>query len=118
MEVPHDDSKIGLRNKRGDWVPNAKAPITPLYWFPFQPLKFLKHIFLWNGLLLNFYHLLWGALAVFCWFFLTPSMETLKTIQLDWIAFLFVRNSIRFIYMFKARLCKADKSQNKTVSTS
>ena len=97
MEVPHDDSKIGLRNKRGDRVPNAKAPITPLYWFPFQPLKFLKHIFLWNGFLFNFYHLLWGGLAVLCWFFLTPSMVTLKTFQLDWIAFLFVRNSIIFL---------------------
>ena len=33
-------------------------------------------------------------MAVFCWFFLTPSVETLKTFQLDWIAFLTIRNTI------------------------
>ena len=94
VNLVHDDSKVGTRNKRGDWSPNAKAPITPLFWFPFKPLKFIKNLFAWNGFFLNFYHLLWGGMAVFCWFFLTPSVETLKTFQLDWIAFLTIRNAI------------------------
>ena len=63
MEVPHDDSKIGLRNKRGDWVPNAKAPITPLYWFPFQPLKFLKHIFFMEWICVKFLSFVVGRIG-------------------------------------------------------
>jgi hypothetical protein len=49
LNIVHDDSKVGTRNKRGDWIPNAKAPVTPLYWFTVQPLKFLKNLFVWNG---------------------------------------------------------------------
>ena len=45
IDLVHDDSKVGTRNKRGDWSPNAKAPITPLFWFPFKPLKFIKNLF-------------------------------------------------------------------------
>ena len=65
VNLVHDDSKVGTRNKRGDWSPNAKAPITPLFWFPFKPLKFIKNLFAWNGFFLNFYHLLWGGMGVF-----------------------------------------------------
>jgi sterol desaturase/sphingolipid hydroxylase (fatty acid hydroxylase superfamily) len=92
--IVHDDSVLGSRNKRGDWKPFTKPPLYPLYLFPFQPQKFFKNIFVWNGLFLNFYNILWASIAVFCWFFLTPSIETLKTFKIDWIAFIFFRNSI------------------------
>ena len=93
LNIPHDDSSDGIRNKRGDWKPNAKPPLTPLHLFPFRPIKFLIYLFSWNGFFLNFYHIFWIALTMVCWFFLTPPVETLKTFQLDWISFLFIRNA-------------------------
>jgi hypothetical protein len=48
-------------------------------------LKWLPSYFLpWNVFLM--------ALATAIWFFATPSLETMKVLALDWIAFIWVRN--------------------------
>ena len=43
MELPHDDSKLGSRDKRGDWKPFTKPPLYPIYLFPLKPLKGLEY---------------------------------------------------------------------------
>ena len=40
------------------------------------------------------------ALALFTWFFLTPSLVEMKTFQVDWIAFIYGRNLILMFLIF------------------
>lgn len=91
-----DDLQYGKRNKRGDWQPNDAIGIAPLFVFPPQPLKFIKwlpgYVFPWNALFLG--------LAVIFWFWLTPDVETLRTLTPGWIAYIFVRNSLLVLFLY------------------
>ncbi|TFE36846.1 sterol desaturase family protein [Paraburkholderia dipogonis] len=86
-----DDSKFGKRDKRGDWKPHERIEYPPVFVWPARPITFAKwfagfpgYIFPWNAL--------YALAATIVWLYLTPSMETMKTFSVDWIAFLFVRN--------------------------
>lgn len=87
-----DDTQFGTRDKRGDWKPFGKIPVYPQYLIPPQPLKFLKWIFGWNGYLFP-WQFLWALIAIGCWFWLTPSFETMRHLSLDWLAFIYIRNA-------------------------
>ena len=94
-----DDSKFGIRNKRGDWKPFGKIQVNPRYIIPLQPIKFFKYIFGWNGYIFP-WAFLWIFIVVICWFFLTPSLETMKNFEIDWIAFILFRNAVLiFLYV-------------------
>ena len=84
-----DDLKFGARNKRGDYTPNEPLEVAPIVVWPPKPLKFLAwlpgYFFPWN--------LLFMATSVVIWLYLTPSRETLQTLDWHWIAFLWLRNS-------------------------
>ena len=98
-----DDLRYGDRNKRGDWSPSQPLRTAPLFVFPPQPLKFLK----WLPSYFLPWNLLFMVLAAVCWFWLTPSVETMKTFSLGWIAFLLFRNSglVLVVYgLFELRL--------------
>jgi hypothetical protein len=85
-----DDTKFGIRNKRGDWKPNAVLELAPYFTWPRDPKKWAAwlwgYFFPWNFLFI--------ALAALFWTFLTPSFETTKTLAFGWIAFLLARNSL------------------------
>jgi sterol desaturase/sphingolipid hydroxylase (fatty acid hydroxylase superfamily) len=91
-----DDLQFGKRNKRGDWQPSKPIETAPLFVFPPRPLEFLKWLpsyFLpWNALFM--------ALAAVIWFYLTPSVDTLKTLAPGWIIYLLVRNSVLILLVF------------------
>jgi sterol desaturase/sphingolipid hydroxylase (fatty acid hydroxylase superfamily) len=93
-----DDLRFGTRNKRGDWQPGEAAQIAPVFIWPPQPFDFLK----W----LPSYFLPWNvafmALGALYWFFLTPSVETTKTLSVGWIAYLLVRNSAAVLLIYGA----------------
>jgi sterol desaturase/sphingolipid hydroxylase (fatty acid hydroxylase superfamily) len=93
-----DDLKFGTRNKRGDWSPDARLGVAPIFVFPPQPLKFLKwlpHYFLpWNVVMM--------ALALVFWLWLTPDVESLKTLSPGWIAYLLARNMIAVFLFYGA----------------
>ena len=94
-----DDSKFGIRNKRGDWKPFGKIQVNPRYIIPLQPIKFFKYIFGWNGYIFP-WAFLWIFIVVICWFYLTPSLETMKNFEIDWIAFILFRNAVLiFLYV-------------------
>jgi len=83
-----DDLRFGTRNKRGDWTPSEAIKTAPLFVWPPQPFNFLK----W----LPSYFLPWNvvfmALGAIYWFWLTPSVETMRTLSIGWIVYLLVRN--------------------------
>src|ERR1700733_3232896 len=83
-----DDLLAGTRNKRGDWAPKDRLETAPLFVFPPQPLKFLKWL---PGYFLP-WNVLFMAIAAANWFWLTPPIDTMKTLSVGWVAYLFARN--------------------------
>jgi len=93
-----DDTSYGTRNKRGDWQPDAPNLIAPFYHLPWRGreiLAWFKSYFLpWN--------ITWMILATIYWNFLTPSVETLKTLAPGWILYLVLRNSLAVLLFYGA----------------
>ena len=93
-----DDLKLGTRNKRGDWTPNKHLELAPYFTWPRSPRKWqdwlVGYLFPWN--------LLFMALAVVSWLWLTPSVETLKTLAPGWILYLLARNSLLVLIVYGA----------------
>jgi len=93
-----DDLQYGKRNKRGDWTPNEPLNIAPIYRFPWSAKEifgFLKGYFLpWN--------IAFMVIATVYWFWLTPGIETLKTLSPGWILLLFARNAASVLIFFGA----------------
>ena len=88
-----DDTKFGLKDKRGNYIPVDKVQINPPYIIPFQPIKFIKFLFGWNGYIFP-WQFIWASIAIICWFFLTPSLESMKNLEIGWLTFIFLRNFV------------------------
>ena len=93
-----DDLSYGTRNKRGDWAPNGALQNAPIFVWPPQPTKFLK----WLPAYFLPWNVLFMALGALYWFYLTPSVETMKTPAIGWIAYLLVRNSVGVLLIYGA----------------
>jgi hypothetical protein len=91
-----DDLLYGVRNKRGDWAPKDKLETAPLFVFPPQPVNFLK----WLPAYFLPWNVLYMALAALVWFYLTPSVDTLKTLAPGWIVYLLARNSVLVLVVY------------------
>ena len=93
-----DDQAFGSRNRRNDWSPNEPLSVGPLLDWPWSPLRIIKwlpqYFFPWNALFI--------LLAVAFWFWLTPSRETLQTLQPGWIAWIFLRNAVLVALLYGA----------------
>jgi sterol desaturase/sphingolipid hydroxylase (fatty acid hydroxylase superfamily) len=93
-----NDLDHGIRDKRGDWRPNAALQVGPLLDFPWSPLRVLNWLpsyFLpWNVVFM-------GIGAVF-WFTLTPPRETLQMLDWSWVLYLYVRNSLLVLLIYGA----------------
>ena len=83
----------GKRNKRGDWKPDEPIELAPVFVWPPRPMGLLRWLFGYPG-----YFLPWGiiymAIPVITWFYLTPAMDTMQTFQPGWIAFILARNMV------------------------
>ena len=93
-----DDLLHGTRDKRGNWRPNAPLEVGPLLdmpWSARRVLAWLPHYLLpWN---LAFFVM--GALL---WWLLAPSRETMETLGLGWIAWIFLRNCALVLAIYGA----------------
>jgi len=87
-----DDAAYGTRDKRGFWSPNKRIANAPIFYFPPQPAAILKWLFGVPGYLMP-WNLFLFAVTLGVWFFLTPSVETMRTLTADWIALVFLRNT-------------------------
>ena len=93
-----NDNNYGHRDKRGHWKPNEPVSINPPHIYPFKPIKLLKHIFGYPGLIFP-WQALFAIITILTWFFITPSLEQMKNFELGWISFIFFRNTILiFLY--------------------
>ena len=93
-----DDLTYGTRNKRGDWAPNAALQSAPIFVWPPQPVKFLKWL---PGYFLP-WNVMYMALGAIYWFYLTPSLATMQTLAIGWIAYLFARNCVVVLLIYGA----------------
>jgi len=94
-----DDTQFGERNSRGDWVPFDRIKYPPMFSWPIKPMKLARwfvsdYLLSWN--------LAYAGLAMVFWFYLTPPMEILKTIDLGWVTYLFIRNAALVFLFFGA----------------
>lgn len=91
-----DDSRIGTRDKRGNWRPDAPLQVGPLLDTPWSLKRVLKwipgYILPWNALFF--------LLAAALWVWLTPDKETLTTFEIGWVAFLFFRNAALILILY------------------
>ena len=88
-----DDTKLGTRDKKGNWKPNGKIPVNPPGVFPFNPLKFFKDFIGWPGYFFP-YQMLFMGITILTYFFLTPPLEQMKNLELGWISFILFRNAL------------------------
>lgn len=84
-----DDLKLGTRNKRGDWAPNAKIEVAPYWDRPLNLIRVLKwlpeYLFPWNA-----FHL---ATALAYWYFVIPDVEVMKELGWGWALWLYAVNA-------------------------
>mgnify|MGYP006129860875 FL=1 len=83
------------RDSRGEWSPGLVTS-APLYHWPPRPLEILKwllgypgYFFPWIGFFM--------LLPIVTWFFLTPELTRMKTLELDWIAAVYLRNLVLLV---------------------
>jgi sterol desaturase/sphingolipid hydroxylase (fatty acid hydroxylase superfamily) len=81
----------GRRDARGDWRPAAPIALPPTIAWPPRPLATLKWLFGFPGYLWPM-NALWLAVSLVTWFFLTPSLDSMRTFEAWWIALLLARN--------------------------
>lgn len=91
-----DDLKYGVRDKRGNWSPNAPLQVGPLLDWPWRPANILR----WLPSYFVPWNVLFMALSAIFWFWLTPSRETLATVEVGWVMFLFVRNCALILLIY------------------
>jgi sterol desaturase/sphingolipid hydroxylase (fatty acid hydroxylase superfamily) len=101
-----DRTNWGERDSRGEWQPSELPKPSPLFSIPWRPWKVLKYLFAPEGLLWP-WNLFFAGLAVVAWLWFTPSMATMATFQVGWIAELYARNVVIVILVaggFQLRL--------------
>jgi hypothetical protein len=96
-----DDALYGQRDKRGNWKPFKRVEYPAVFVWPAQPIGILKWLFSYPGYLLP-WNLLYAAIAVAVWMYLTPPVETLQTFAPGWIVFVFARNLCLVVLFFGA----------------
>ena len=80
-----------VRNARGDWRPEARIALPPIYKWPPRPAAVAKWFFGFPGYLwpMNAITL---SIALIAWYLLTPALSTMQTFEVWWVALLLVRN--------------------------
>lgn len=83
-----DDSDFGQEDNRGYWKPNELIRYPGVFVWPPRLVSILgwlpKYLFPWG--------VFYGGLGTLVWLFLTPPVEQMRTLTLDWIASVFIRN--------------------------
>lgn len=93
-----DESQRGSRDARGHWKPYDLIEYPPVFTWPPKPRRAVKWLIGGAGWVP--YLVCYAALAVAFWLFLTPSMSTMETFAVGWIAFLFVRNAFAVVVAY------------------
>jgi len=91
-----DDLKFGAEDARGYWKPIKSISYGPFFEWPPKPKALFKWFFGFPGYLLP-WNLLYALAAIIIWLYLTPPLEKMTTLKIDWIGFILLRNFILLI---------------------
>ena len=83
-----EDILYGKRDKAGYWKPFKAIAYPEVFVWPAMPLAVLKWIpeYLWP------WNIVYAVIGILFWTYLSPSLETTKTLSWGWVAFIFLRN--------------------------
>jgi sterol desaturase/sphingolipid hydroxylase (fatty acid hydroxylase superfamily) len=122
MSIPANKAKgqeYGTRDARGHWTPPYPAGYAPLFEWPWQPVKILKWLFGFPGLLwpFNTFIFLFAFLTVA---YVQPSIESARNLEPGWIGLMLLRNLLimlvfyggMHIYYYKYRLAGQERKYN------
>lgn len=84
-----DETTLGVRDPKGNWVPDRRCDFGPLFAWPTRPLAIARWFV--TGYVLS-WQLLFFAVAAVAWFALTPAAETMRSFGPGWIALVLLRN--------------------------
>ena len=90
------DETWGKRDERGEWQPELLPQPSPIFQWPWRPIKILKYLFAPVGFLWP-YNLAVALIAVAAWLFFTPGFERTAQFEVGWIAEVFARNVVLLI---------------------
>ena len=80
-----DDALYGKEDSRGNWVPKKPVSYGPVFSWPPEGRALFKFFFGFPGYFLP-WNVLYAVAAILIWTFLTPSLETMKTFSVGWVA--------------------------------
>ena len=92
-----DEAAFGKRDERGHWAPDAPIAYPPVFVWPLKlgglGRWFLReYVFSWN--------LLYAAIAVVFWTYLTPDIDVLAQRTWEWPLWLLARNTVLVTVFF------------------
>ena len=90
------------RDKWGEWQPPEGYQPPPLWDWPPRPMKIFKWVFGWPGYLWPWNFIVFGIFVLPTWFFLTPNLETMKSLEVWWIALILARNLVLIVIVVSA----------------
>lgn len=90
-EFMADAIELSNRESNSDWQPPDFAHTPPVFAWPLRPFALVKWLLGYPGYILP-WNLLYAAIAVLTWEFLTPNLARTKTFAVDWIAIIFATN--------------------------
>lgn len=87
------DEKTFGQETKGHWAPYKPITYGPLLAWPWNGKAVVKWIFDFPGFLFP-WTVIYSALAVGLWFWLTPPLEVMKNFSIDWVSFILFRNLV------------------------
>lgn len=84
-----DETTLGTRDPKGNWVPNRRCDFGPLFSRPTRPVAIARWFV--SGYLLS-WQLLYFGVAAAVWFVATPDVDTLRELRPGWIGLVLLRN--------------------------
>jgi len=84
-----DETQLGVRDAKGNWVPDRRNDFGPLFAWPTRPLAIAKwfvtgYLFSWQ--------LLYFGVTLAVWFWATPDVATMTSLRPGWIGLVLLRN--------------------------
>jgi len=91
-----NDLEYGIRDKRGNWSPNATLEIAPIWTGRWNRIGHFLKDFIWPW---NTLHM---ATALLYWVFVIPDVESMKTFSWGWALYLFAVNAACIFVLYGA----------------
>lgn len=89
----------GERDARGNWRPAEPVRLPPVHARPFEVRPFMTWLFGFPGFLWP-QNAFWLGLTLATWFWLTPELATMATLEPGWIGLILVRNVGLLVLLF------------------